>query len=308
MVDGFAAGNHKQIGGLRGRENFINDIRKRTEGNNEAVLIVDAGNSLTSNVAIAKDFVAMGLDAMGLGELELLEGIAPLQKTIDEAHLPILNANVVATTNLNKTFFKPSLLIERNGVKFGIVGVTSPKYFSTHKAYLMDQGYQVIDPSKAATEQLDKLRQQGAETLIILSNMPWDEQFVFTDRLDLSKGPVAIIAGGDRRQTSIPAVQNGHLIVQTSGLGKFLGMLHMVLRPGAKKFYDGSNLAESKMIIAGMENRIAKDKELLPTFAPQIAELTQKIQQAEADLQSAERAQQMIIFNLIVTIEQINSR
>ncbi|MEE2827792.1 MAG: hypothetical protein VX498_01275 [Myxococcota bacterium] len=117
-----------------------------------SVLLVDAGN-------------AGGLDALGLGRLDLGSGLDYLRRLAVRAAFPMLSANLVDDEG-NKVF-KASILIDRGGRQVGITSVLP--------SGLEGRGYRSTDPIAAAKAEVRALRAMGADLVVVLSNLGIDE-------------------------------------------------------------------------------------------------------------------------------------
>ncbi len=66
----------------------------------------------------------MGYSAMAVGNHDIEQGLFTYLRARDESHFPWLSANSVLPDG--RTFFKPYTIIEHNGIKIGIIGLTTP--------------------------------------------------------------------------------------------------------------------------------------------------------------------------------------
>ena len=109
------------LGGIARRSTFINEEKK-----NMNPIILDAGNLFagdSSGVALIKSYNAMGYDALNVG-VEDLSIKNDLKKMKRLANFPFISANIIDKKS-GKLAFKPYVIIERNGFKVGIVGLSN---------------------------------------------------------------------------------------------------------------------------------------------------------------------------------------
>ena len=66
----------------------------------------------------------MGYDAFAVGNHEIEQGVATYKRTENESNFPWLSANSFLEDG--NTFFKPYTVIEKNNIKIGIIGLTTP--------------------------------------------------------------------------------------------------------------------------------------------------------------------------------------
>ena len=96
--------------------------------------MVDAGDlfgSRNKNDEFQSAFLAemtgeMGYDAIALGERDLNYGLPFLKEMIAKHGLPYTNANV-RDTGTGELILPEYLIVERNGIKYGIVSVMDPR-------------------------------------------------------------------------------------------------------------------------------------------------------------------------------------
>ena len=121
--------------GLARAATIVDSIRTANPGR---VLLVDAGDLLQGNpfayVAmrqfadsanpIIRVMNVMAYDAAAIGNHEYNYGVPYLEKAVSEARFPMLSANTYKTDGSLK--FKAWTIVQRQGVKIGIVGATTP--------------------------------------------------------------------------------------------------------------------------------------------------------------------------------------
>lgn len=145
------------------------------------VLLVDAGDRWTGNAYVDKTpapgkpvvelMNRLGYDAATLGNHEFDHGQAYLGRMLDSMEFPVVCANVVSDTC---TFpqLPASVVLERDGVKIGIVGVVTnyegPGHPAGHKQSFA--GLRFPDPQQEAIRRAEELRPQ-VDVLLLLSHM-----------------------------------------------------------------------------------------------------------------------------------------
>jgi 2',3'-cyclic-nucleotide 2'-phosphodiesterase (5'-nucleotidase family) len=123
----------ESVRGLTRAATIVDSIRAANPGR---VLLVDAGDLLQGNpfayIANKQDSVnpiiaamnAMRYDAAAIGNHEYNYGVPYLERAVSQAKFPMLSANTWTPDDRHK--FKPWTIVERQGVKIGIVGATTP--------------------------------------------------------------------------------------------------------------------------------------------------------------------------------------
>lgn len=161
-----------------------------------AILLVDAGS-------------VAGLDALGVGRLDLGAGLGYLQALARRADFPLLSANLVDAQGEN--IFETSALVKRGD---RVVGVTS-----VLPGEMSGLGFTTTDPLKAARAQVDDLRQRGAELVVVLSNLGMrdDRKLAKVSRADL-------VLGSHSRELTLEGVSVGRAVIgQAGSRGRYLG-------------------------------------------------------------------------------------
>jgi len=73
--------------------------------------------------AIIKGFNKIGCDAINVGQFELAAGLDTLMQIASETSIPFIPANLLDSVT-EEPIFKPYTLIDRDGIKFGVIGLT----------------------------------------------------------------------------------------------------------------------------------------------------------------------------------------
>lgn len=140
-------------------------------------LMLDAGDAFqglpVSNNSkgdeMAKAMNGVGYDAMTLGNHEFDFGYKQLLHLQKQLNFPIISSNVYKD---GKRPFKPSTVIKRNGVRYGIVAVTTPE---TKVKTRPDgiKGVKFADPVSSAEKEAKKLNNK-ADVIVVLSHLGVD--------------------------------------------------------------------------------------------------------------------------------------
>jgi 2',3'-cyclic-nucleotide 2'-phosphodiesterase (5'-nucleotidase family) len=131
----YYADSAESIRGLTRAATIVDSIRAANPGR---VLLVDAGDLLQGNpfaYVAMKQFAdsanpiiaamnAMGYDAAAIGNHEYNYGVPYLERAVSQAKFPMLSANTWKPDGTRK--FKAWTIVDRQGVKVGIVGATTP--------------------------------------------------------------------------------------------------------------------------------------------------------------------------------------
>ena len=191
-----------------------------------------------------------GYDAIGLGEQDLNYGLAFLKKMIADYKLPFTSANV-RDPQTGELILPEYLIIEKNGIKFGIASVLDPQ----QKIITMDASeaqFRVDDPTSTLRELLPKLREK-CDTVVVLSHLG----DAGTDALikDLSGIDVALV-GHTFRNSETERIVSDTVLLSAAYEGRFMGRADLRLSPK-----DGKVMAV-EVHITGLDDQIADDKDM----------------------------------------------
>lgn len=189
------------------------------------ILVLDAGSSLvgqwlsvqSNGQVMVEAMNLMGYDALTLGQMDLSLGLETLRKLQAEAQFPFLSANLVSPSDL-KPLFQPYIVLERQGARIGIIGLTEPQ---AGQVPGISEQVIVLDPVETARRYVGELREQ-VDLLIVLSHLGLEEDKALAQVVS----GIDIIVGGRSRQLMRQPEEVGNtLIVQQGYLGEWMGRL-----------------------------------------------------------------------------------
>jgi len=158
--------------------------------------------SLTDGQADADLMNTVCFDAMTLGNHEFDHGDSALKRFIDRLHgghcqTPVLSANVRfgPDSALNPArapgLVQPSVIVERNGRRIGLVGITVAD--KTLNSSRPDPGTTFLDEAASAQAEIDALRRQGVDIIVLQTHYGYGADLALARRLS----GVDAIVGGD---------------------------------------------------------------------------------------------------------------
>jgi len=229
-TDRYAAGK----GGVERRINYIEQMRKEHDN----VLLLDAGDFLqgTPYFNLFKGEVEveamnmMGYDAVTLGNHEFDYGLEILEKVVRAATFPILSSNYDFSETALSGLIKPWLILKRDGVKIGIIGIDiRPEGLISSANWA---GMKYLDPVQTANRLAAELRtQHKCDVIICLSHLG----YVPDTRLAESTQNIDLIIGGhshtfmEEPDIRKNADDKDVMIYQTVGRGVHVGRVEMKL-------------------------------------------------------------------------------
>jgi len=144
----------------------------------------------------------LGMDAVGVGDRDLRFGIAYLRGQIKRTGLPVVCANLM-DKKARKPALTPYLVKKVGAVKVGVFGLLSDKVdLGPARDSLM-----VSDPEAVARKVVADLRRQGAEVVVLLSQLGKVES---EDLATAVPGIDAVMVG-----RNAPMLQKGRMIKNT---------------------------------------------------------------------------------------------
>jgi len=182
-------------GGLATISGYVDALRRANQTSDDSVLLIDAGDmwqgTLESNLSEGRIMVeaynAMGYAAAAIGNHEFDFGPPGLAATprdpgddargalklrTAEADFPFLAANLIDASSgqlVDWPNVRPSVLLEVQGVKVGLIGVTTRSALQTTIAANV-QGLTVTPLADAITREARKLRAEGATLVIVTAH------------------------------------------------------------------------------------------------------------------------------------------
>lgn len=162
-----------------GAAKLVTYIEKVKGQNPEGSILVSAGDmfqgSPDSNLLYGKTVVDVmnyaQFDAMTLGNHEFDWGMDVLKQRILQSAFPYICANVIdKRTGKPADFVKPYSVLERKGVKIGIIGIATPEtaYKTNPK---MIENYTFADPVATVKTLVPVLKKQGVQIIIALTHL-----------------------------------------------------------------------------------------------------------------------------------------
>jgi len=158
------------LGGLARKSAILNQAKE----NNNIFFIVDAGdlffkkNTINPGIptdlakinaeTIVSSFNRIGCDAFNVGEKDFALGLDYLNELKDNSEFPYISANIKNASG--SYMFNPYKIVERNGLKLGIIGLSS---------IFMHENVQVDDPIESLKKIVDFVDAQS-DFVVLLFN------------------------------------------------------------------------------------------------------------------------------------------
>ena len=247
------------IGGISHLASLIDDVR----ASEDISFLVDAGDIYTG--ALSKKtkgklpfdlYNAMGYDALNIGNHEFEYNWEPLVEIIPRANFPVLNANIFIEKT-GELIAQPYAVLEKSGVKIGVIGVMGIDAFYNTMAPFHRTGLSIKDPTETAQYWADKIR-DSVDMIVVLTHQNktapmqtnkesdpsvqrgFDEDYAMAGKL---RGVHAIYGGHSDNGLMQPVVhpETGTIIGLTFGQGMHLGYTKFMINTDTNDvtFIDG---------------------------------------------------------------------
>ena len=148
------------------------------------LILVDIGDAIQDNQVevfaktekyykdnpVPKVLNAMGYDIFILGNHEFNFGMTALDEILKDIKAKILTANFYYKDN-GKRYVEPTTIIEKDGVKLGIIGLSTPMSakFEEDTGNLKDMKFS--SPTEETKEQIKALKEKGVNAIVVLAHM-----------------------------------------------------------------------------------------------------------------------------------------
>ena len=172
------------LGGGASAANYIKEVRAKAAAAGEEVLLVDVGDMFqgtpignqTEGEAVIKYFNAIGYQFAVPGNHDFDKGRDNTERLARMSEFPWLCANLIEKeTGEHVAWVQPTLMLEYQGVKIGVVGIITP---STASMSFPENiaGLEFGDMPGAVAKFRDQLRTEGADIifLAIHEGLPYD--------------------------------------------------------------------------------------------------------------------------------------
>ena len=229
------------MGGLSRKISYVNTLKN----NNVNPIILDAGDALFTRPqyslpnlpsekykakAFLEGYKKIGCDALNIGEYDLAGGYHFLKSLEKNSKVPFISANL-QVKETGDLAFKPYVIIKRNKLKIGIIGVTD--YLSQNVTELTKNNY-----LEMGQNYIDELRDE-VDILIMLVNGNINQKNVILESFKDADYIYLSRAISNTRST-VPQ-QDGYPIFYTIGLnGKHLIEVKSTIKDNNKPIADVS--------------------------------------------------------------------
>lgn len=216
-------------GGLIKRGTALKELRR----NNPNMLLFESGDFITYEPdSLGSKYVVLamkrlGYDAFSLGDQEFTLGVLHARKIADE--LPVVCNNVmIKNGNSWSSPFPRHRIVERPGVKIGIIGVMGKGVFEYYPDSIK-KSVRIGDEVSEIRKDVASLKRKGATMIVLLSHMGMDRDKELQPKLD---GVHVIVGGHTQNLIANPEIRSNSIIVQAGADGAHIGVLKLRFEQG----------------------------------------------------------------------------
>ena len=253
------------IGGLAAQKTLVDEIRAEVQGKGGNVLVLSAGDitlgdprsNICENMPMIEGMNLVGYDAMTIGNHEFDFGFEAFRKMQEKAKFPFLSANMYeegGTKSAGKEYIEKKF---DDGLKVAVIGLTTRETES-----ISGQGLKgnltMTDPVETAKTWVPILKKKN-DVVIVLSHLGFYDTDKSFDGYEgdnyLAKavsGINLIVGGHTQRQLESPVKINDTYIVQTEGLGKWVGRIDF--------YFQGKKIVKTDYKLYPVNLKEKKDK------------------------------------------------
>ncbi|MGL5578719.1 MAG: bifunctional metallophosphatase/5'-nucleotidase, partial [Fusobacteriaceae bacterium] len=285
---------NRKVGGFANITTFAKSIKEQEKGKRE-VLFLDAGDyftgpyisSLTEGEAIIDIMNTMGYDAVTVGNHEFDHGWENGREKLRKAEFPILLGNVYEDKTGKPFWDKPHMIIEKDGLKIGVIGLHGVFAFDDTVAAIMRKGISAKDEDEHLKKYISELKDKtDLIVLLVHQGTPArqssfggdDVERALKRDIDMARnipGIDILITGHAHQGTPEPIKVNDTIIVSTNGQGSQVGRLDFTFDEKTKKItkYNGK-------LVTIYDDEIIPDEKTqksIDKWKGQIEEITSKV-------------------------------
>ncbi len=204
--------------------------------------------NLGGGAAVADIVDRLQVDAMAPGNHDFTNHGKELGGLLDHIHVPVLAANVKVPVPCPEAGrLGSSILLERDGIKLGVVGLANPETPTMTQVCPTAE----FQPAEAVAQvEIDRLKAQGADAVVLLTHLGLENDIALASQV---RGVAAIVGGhrhlllsndegkafGPYPELATGADGNPVLVVTASYNGSHLGQLDMTVRNGVPVSWSG---------------------------------------------------------------------
>ena len=255
----YYANRAEAVRGLARAAAIIDSVRSANPGR---VILLDAGDLLQGNplayvaARVSSDRAnpvigamnAMRYDAAAIGNHEYNYGVPYLDSAIRQAGFPFLSANTYRVSPRGVHAYRPWTIVEREGMKVGIVGATTPGVAVWDADNVRRAGLRFGDILPAVRQAVGEVRNAGADVVLVTVHSGFDEPSSYdTTATEVPSENVAariarevpgvdLIVYGHSHKEQVGATIGQTLLIQPKNWATSVAIAHLTLTRSAGRW------------------------------------------------------------------------
>ena len=285
------------LGGLARRVAFIDEMKAK----DSSLVYVDSGRlfqdprvhddaeTVRMNARLmARAYRRMGVHAVNVGDLELLQGVLFLRDQASQG-LNLISANLVDPST-GDAIFPPYVIHTVDTLRIAFLGLLTSDV-GPEITRALGNGAMVAEPVEQARLIVPRLKKE-ADIVIVLSCLGLEKERELIRKVP---GIHFVMGGKEGRFFSKLLKEKDTFMAQSYWAGMYTGRLDLTLRDHVSPFRDAGEKLRIKTAIADLNRRLERIKNVLDEGKNSVLEFTlQKIvkkrEQLEEKLESLERS------------------
>lgn len=255
---------------------YVDSVRQQHKN----VILVDVGDAIQDNQIdefaktakyyrnhpLPKVLNAMKYDVFVLGNHEFNFGMPALNAILKDIKAQKITANFYHQNG--KRYLKPSTIIEKQGVKIGVIGITTPLSAEFEKDTGHLKHMKFTSPTEETRQQIAALKKKGVDAIVVLAHMGVDNENKIADTgvrdvIEAVDGIDVIIAGHFHKNIPSETINNT-LITEPHRYGTVISEVDLVFDVNKKT--GATLLSKSSKTVPVHE--LASDKTIERIYQP----------------------------------------
>ncbi|MDD4323262.1 MAG: bifunctional metallophosphatase/5'-nucleotidase [Eubacteriales bacterium] len=241
------------LGGYPRLQSMMNHYREKYP---DEVLLLDNGDTLHGSYEAVQSkgevmipyLRELGVDAMTF-HWDAAYTPAHLKNLENKLGYPILAANVFHR-GTKEHFFRPSAILEKNGLRIGVIGIAS-NIIQKNMPPEFSEGTDFSDGIEETRAEVSKLRQARVDLIVLLSHLGYPQDIELLQQVD---GIDLCLSGHTHNRIRKVQQFNGAYIIQSGSLASSIGLLRLEVDQGIK------NIDHDFIVL---DQEVPQDQELL---------------------------------------------
>lgn len=216
----------------------LSTLIKQRRKENKNIILVEVGDAIqdngvdlfaksnedSKNHPIPKVLNYMGYDVFVLGNHEFNFGMPALNNVLQDIKAKKITANFYNKNG--KRYLQPTTIIKKDGVKIGIIGITTPMSAKFEEDTQNLKDYKFTSPIEETKKQVAKLKKQGVNAIVVVAHMGIENENNISDTgvkdLVNAVSGIDVIVAGHMHQNVKNETINGVLITEPHRYGTVL--------------------------------------------------------------------------------------